>query len=183
MSILSSAEARRPIAAAAALRAFASGGYHGTTIADVAGEAKISPAYVSKLYATKERLFVAALEECFDRIVEALAAGADSAPAGADGDTILDAMGLAYARLIADRDLMMLQVHAQSIADIPDVGAALRSGLGRVTRLAKERSKAGDDAVQRFIAYGQLCHLIVTARLADSSESWVPVVTRGFRHF
>ena len=178
---LSTADSRRPIVAAAAVRRFAVGGYHGTTIADVATEAKISPAYVSKLFPSKERLFAAALEECFARVLEALAAGAD-ASTDSDPDAVLDAMGEAYADLIADRSLLMLQVHAQSVADVPEIGRALRAGLAEVTTYAQTRSRASDDAVQRFIAFGQLCHLIVTAGIEEIPESWARLVSRGIRH-
>ena len=167
--------------AAAALSEFARGGYHGTTFADVARESRISPAYVFKLFPGKEALFVAALEACFDEIITALDAGADAAsdqtPTG-----ILDAMGGAYADLIRDRTLLMLQVHAQSVAEIPAVAAALRDGLAKVTNFAKSRSGAADDDVQRFVAYGQLCHLIVTARIDDESAEWARILTHDIRH-
>jgi len=179
--VLSTAESRRPAVAAAALRRFAERGYHGTTIADVANEARISPAYVSKLYPRKEMLFVAALEECFARVREALAQGADAAESD-DAEAVLDAMGEAYADLIADRSLLMLQVHAQSVADVSEIGDGLRAGLRLVTEFATERSGANDDGVQRFIAYGQLCHLIVTANLDDISGSWATALTHGIRH-
>lgn len=180
-SILSTADARRPLVASAALAEFARGGYHGTTVADVAREAKISPAYVFKLYSGKEALFITALDACFEAILVALAEGADAA-ADQTPDSILDAMGAAYARLISDRTLLMLQVHAQSVAEIPEVGAALRSGLGRVTAFAKSRSGGSDEAVQRFIAFGQLCHLIVTTQLDGRHEEWAQLLTRGIRH-
>jgi AcrR family transcriptional regulator len=160
---------------------FARGGYHGTTIASVAQHAGISPAYVFKLFPSKESLFVAALDECFARIVASLEAGADES-AQQDADSVLFAMGGAYAELIRDRSLLMLQVHAQSVADIPEIGDALRSGLGSVTAFAKSRSGGSDDAVQRFMAYGQLCHLIVTARLDDRAESWAQILSHGIRH-
>lgn len=195
-SILSTAELRRPVVTASALTEFARGGLHATTVADVAREAKISPAYVFKLYPSKEQLFVAALEHCFDRVELALAAGADAAddssPAG-----LLYSMGDAYASLISDRTLLMIQVHAQSVADIPEIGAALRAGLERITVFAKERTGASDAEVQRFIAYGQLCHLIVTTRIDEpGSESaaireravgsgaldWIGIITEGIRH-
>lgn len=180
-SILSTAEVRRPVVAAAALREFAQGGYHGTTVADVARGSQISPAYVFKLFPGKESLFVAALEECFAQIIAALGAGADAAsdqsPAG-----ILDAMGGAYAHLISDRTLLMLQVHAQSVADVPEIGRALRAGLASITRFAKQRSGAGDDDVQRFIAYGQLCHLLVTAQIDELDEDWARILSHGIRH-
>lgn len=180
-SILSTADARRPIVAAAALTRFALGGYYATTVADVAREAKISPAYVFKLYSGKEALFIAALEACFDAILAALEEGADGAP-DQTPEKVLDAMGDAYARLISDRTLLLLQVHAQSVADIPEVGAALRAGLARVTTFAKSRSGGSDADVQRFIAYGQLCHLIVTTQLDGRPEEWAALLTRGMSH-
>ena len=178
---LSTADSRRPLVAASATRVFARGGFHGTTIAAVAEDARISPAYVFKLFPSKEKLFVAALERCFDEIMESVAAGADTAADQAP-DGVLYAMGGAYAELIGDRTLLMLQVHAQSVADIPEIGEALRSGLGRLTRFVKTRSGADDDAVQRFIAYGQLCHLIVTIGLESVPDEWAAILSHGIRH-
>lgn len=180
-SILSTADMRRPLVAAAALREFARGGFHGTTVADVAREAKISPAYVFKLFPRKEALFAAALEACFDAVVQALRDGTDGTDS-TEPAAVLDAMGGAYAALIRDRALLMLQVHAQSVAEIPEIGDALRAGLARVTEFAKERSGGSDEDVQRFMAYGQLCHLIVTARIEESSASWAQLLSRGIRH-
>lgn len=179
--ILSTADIRRPLVAAAALAAFARSGYHGTTVANVAQEAKISPAYVFKLFPRKEQLFVAALDACFERIIEALSDGADAAASPSASDA-LEAMGDAYADLIRDRALLMLQVHAQSVAEIPEIGDALRAGLARVTEFVRQRSAGSDDDVQRFMAYGQLCHLIVTARVDDSDADWAKLLTRGMRH-
>ena len=36
--------------------------------------------------------------------------------------------------------------------------------------------------VQRFIAYGQLCHLIVQAELTDLDDGWAETLTAGIRH-
>ena len=180
-SVLSTADTRRLTVAAAALEEFARGGYHGATVADVARKAKISPAYVFKLYPRKEALFVAALDTCFDRILDALAEGADAASSQHPA-AVLDAMGDAYAALIHDRTLLMLQIHAQSVADINEIGAALRSGLARVTHFAKDRSGGSDDDVQRFVAYGQLCHLIVTARIEEVPADWARILAHGIRH-
>jgi len=181
MVTLSTSESRRPLVAASALAEFAGRGYHGTTVADVARAARISPAYVFKLFPSKEKLFVAAFELCTERIVETLSAGAD-ASTDTDPDAVLDAMGGAYAQLIADRSLLMLQVHAQSVAEIPEIGQALRTGLAAITRFAKTRSGASDEAVQHFVAYGQLCHLIVTAGIVDAPDEWARILSRGIRH-
>jgi AcrR family transcriptional regulator len=180
-STLSTAETRRPVVAASAVREFARGGYHSTTIAAVANEAGISPAYVFKLFPSKEKLFVVALEACFEQVVEALSIGADAAT-DQTPTAILDAMGGAYADLIRDRTLLMLQVHAQSAAEIPEIGQALRNGLAKVTTFAQSRSGADDEAVQRFIAFGQLCHLIVTAHIDDVPQAWARLLSSGIRH-
>lgn len=180
-TILSTAELRMPVVTQAAIEEFARGGYHGTTIADVARAAEISPSYVSKLFPRKEKLFVAALEACFGQVIESLAAGAERAE-DTSPDGILDTMGATYAELISDRTLLMLQVHAQSVADIPEIGAALRAGLREVVDFTKDRSKGSDEAVQRFIAYGQLCHLIVTAQVDEVPEAWARLLSEGIRH-
>jgi hypothetical protein len=36
--------------------------------------------------------------------------------------------------------------------------------------------------VQRFIAFGQLCHLIVTTQLDGRPEDWAQLLTHGIRH-
>lgn len=180
-STLSTADLRRPTVATAALGEFARGGFHGTTVADVARAAKISPAYVFKLYPRKEALFVAGLDTCFHQILEALEAGADAAEHQSPR-AVLDAMGDSYANLIRDRALLMLQVHAQSVADIEEIGDALRSGLAQITNFAKQRSQGTDEDVQLFMAHGQLCHLLVTARIDDIPADWARILSAGIRH-
>lgn len=178
---LSTAESRRPIVVSAALGEFSWGGLHGTTVAKIAHAAKISPAYVFKLFPSKEGLFVAALESCFDEILKAIEQGADDS-SDRTSQGILHTMGAAYAELIADRRLLMMQVHAQSVADIPEIGKALRSGLERITAFAKRRSRGSDDEVQHFVAYGQLCHLLVAARVDEYPAPWTDILSHGIRH-
>lgn len=178
---LSTAELRKPVVAAAAVKEFSRGGFHGTTVADVAKEARISPAYVMKLFPRKEQLFVAALETCFERVLEALARGAEEAGTQSP-QAVLDSMAEAYARLISDRTLLLLQVHAQSVADMTEIGAALRAGLERVVNFAQRRSGAPDESIQRFMAFGQLCHLVVSADIIGVKASWAEILTAGLRH-
>ena len=180
-STLSTSELRRPAVVDSAVRVFARSGYLGTAVAQVAADAKISTAYVFKLFPSKEQLFVAALDHCFDLVEEALAEGAISAPDQTPRGQ-LDGMGEAYADLIANRSLLMLQVHAQSAADVPEIREALVRGLARITRFAKSRTGAPDADVQRFIAYGQLCHLIVTTGLEEIDGDWARLVSEGIRH-
>jgi len=179
---LSTAEQRRRTVVGSAIEVFARSGYQGTPVAAVAEHAGISTAYVFKLYAGKEALFLAALEDCFARVVHALRVGAD-ASGSSDPAVLLDAMGEAYARLIADRSLLMLQVHAMSATDVPAIADALRTGVERITAFAGERSAAIAPDVQRFIAYGQLCHLIVATGMTAEDGEWASAITAGIRHY
>ncbi|MCX4905516.1 hypothetical protein [Streptomyces sp. NBC_00878] len=57
-----------------------------------------------------------------------------------------------------------------------------------VLSAADERAGAPDGAVQQFMAYGQLCHLIVAVGLTDltdvggSKPRWAKVLTEGTAH-
>ncbi|HWD60948.1 MAG TPA: TetR/AcrR family transcriptional regulator [Humibacter sp.] len=180
-STLSTSDLRRETVITAAIAAFARSGYLGTPTSAVAEQAEISTAYVFKLFPTKEALFVAALARCIELIEQTLERGA-SAAKDQTPEGILDAMGEQYAELIADRDLLMMQVHAQSACDIDVIRQALRDGIGSITRYASTRSGASDDAVQSFMAYGQLCHLIVTAGLDAVDAPWAKALVAGIRH-
>ncbi|WP_196223748.1 hypothetical protein [Nocardia seriolae] len=92
-------------------------------------------------------------------------------------------MGGAYAELIVDKSLLMLQVHALSAADTPDIATAMRRGLQRITEFAQTRSDATGEQVQHFMAYGQLCHLITTLGLDATEGPWAATLTAGIRHY
>lgn len=178
---LSTSEQRRATVVNSAIAVFAKNGYLGTPIAAVAKHAKISPAYVFKLFPSKEELFLAALNRAFLVIQETFESSADMS-ADQTPDAVLMAMGGAYAALISNRDLLMLQVHALSVADVPEIGTAFRKGLQEIAKFVKSRSGASDEAVQRFFAYGQLCHLIATISLDSNTAAWARMLTAGIRH-
>lgn len=177
----STADARRATVLSCAIRVFARTGYYATPVTEVAEAAEISPAYVFRLFDGKLALFVAALEECFSRVLRTLAEGADASD-GDEPEQVLEAMGDAYAQLISDRSLLMLQVHALSAGDVPEIRAALQRGVEQVVTYASERTGAPEHAVQQFIAYGQLCHLIVAADLDAVPASWARTLTAGMAH-
>jgi len=180
--VRSTAGARRATVLARAVSVFARNGYHATPVADVAEAADISAAYVFRLFGDKLGLFVAALDHCYSRVMGAMADGADSTGPDATPDEVLYAMGGAYAALIADNDLLKLQVHALSAADVPEIGNAVRRGYEQVVTFAQQRSGAAPEALQRFIAYGQLCHLIVAVGLDRVDAPWADTLTAGIRH-
>ncbi|GAA4263058.1 TetR/AcrR family transcriptional regulator [Dactylosporangium darangshiense] len=176
----STAEARRATVLDRAVSVFARNGYHATPVTAVAAAAGISEAYALRLFSGKQGLFVAAVEACYDRILATLESAAE-ATGSDDPAKLLEALGDAYADLIADRDLLLFQVHAQSVSDVPEVAAAVRSGYKRLVHFLRTAG-ATDEQIQHFVAYGQLCHLIVTAGLDNVDESWANALTAGMRH-
>lgn len=112
---LSTADERRETVLRTAIGAFAARGYFGTTTTEVAKAAGISQAYVYRLFPNKEVLFTAVVEHCFVRVRAALEVGAAKAESSAP-EAVLTSMGDAYARLISDNDLMLVQLHAQAAA-------------------------------------------------------------------
>ena len=185
--IRSTAKERRAAVLTAAVRMFSVTGYHATSVSSVATAAGISEGYVFRLFGDKQKLFTATLSHCYDRIHATLSAGADEAPSR-DPRAVLDAMAVAYAKLIAERELLMLQVQALAAADDPSVRAEMLRGERRLVELVRDRSRAADTTVQEFFARGQLCHLVtaldlVTPAADEPVESWVGILTSGIRHF
>jgi AcrR family transcriptional regulator len=177
---LSTSDARRPVVVEAAIVVFARTGMR-ATIAEVADAAGISSAYVLKLFPRKETLFATAVDVCFGRVLEVLGVGAGDAT-DHSSDAILHAMCRAYSSLLREPDLLRLQMHAQSAADVPEIGAALRRGYASVTEYISSRSGAPDSGVQRVLAFAQLCQLIAVLGITDANEHWARVVTSGFPH-
>lgn len=177
----STAEQQRRRILGHAVHVFARGGYRATPVADIATAADVSTAYVFRLFDGKLGLFVEAVEDCYDQVTAAMVAGA-ARVSSASPEEKLAAMTDAYIELIADRDLIALQVHATSACDVPEIRDAVRRGLASTTEAVAAASGADADAVQRFVAYGQLCHLIVQAELFDIDSEWAQTLSRGIRH-
>ncbi|QHC64110.1 TetR family transcriptional regulator [Rathayibacter festucae] len=177
----STAEAQRERITAAAVHVFARTGYSATPITEVASEAGVSPAYVFRLFPGKLGVFVAAVDRCYELVASTLAAAGEASVSSDPADR-LEAMTLAYIDLIADRDLIMLQSQAQSASGVPEIREAVRRGISTVVRTVSVVSGADGPAVQRFIAYGQLCHLIVQTDLGGVDSEWARIVSAGIRH-
>ncbi|RFA21173.1 TetR/AcrR family transcriptional regulator [Subtercola boreus] len=177
----STAEDQRLRIVARAVEIFSRSGYQATPVASVAAAAKVSTAYVFRLFDGKLGLFVSAVDDCYAQVAAALTAGAGRSVSETPTDR-LDAMSLAYIELIRDRSLIALQVHAQSACDVPEIRDAVRRGISSVVHVVTQQSGADDDAIQRFLAYGQLCHLVVQAGLADVDTVWARTVDHGIRH-
>ncbi|MEV2253523.1 TetR/AcrR family transcriptional regulator [Streptomyces sp. NPDC050147] len=180
---LSTAEERRETVLRTAIGAFAERGYFGTTTTAVAKAAGISQAYVYRLFPNKESLFVAVVERCFVRVRESLEGGA-AAASGTSPEVVLSAMGDAYARLISDNDLLLVQIHAQAAAvSEPAVRDAVRAGYARLVEYVRGASGASETQIQEFFAVGMLCHLVSSIDAAAVDAPWTRTLTAGIRHY
>ncbi|MGI5448775.1 TetR/AcrR family transcriptional regulator [Streptomyces sp. CA-243310] len=179
---LSSAEERRDTVLRTAIGAFASRGYFGTTTTEVAKAAGISQSYVYRLFPNKEALFTAVVEHCFTRVRASLEEGAANA-AGSAPETVLSAMGDAYAHLIADKDLLLVLTHAQAAAvSETAVRDAVRAGYARLVEYVRGASGGDEPEVQRFFAIGMLCHLLVSMDTQAVDAPWTRTLSAGVRH-
>lgn len=177
----STAEERRRGIISSAVTVFARSGYATSPVTRVAEHAGISSAYVMKLFPRKVDLFVAAIDDCYDRIIRVFEQAVDETER-AGTTAILDRMGARYAELIADRELLLLQVQALASTQIPEVAAAVREGVGRITALAVSRAGANVSQAQTLMARGQLCHLLTAIDAFDTDTDWAATLTTGFRH-
>jgi len=179
---LSTAEERRDTVLRTAVRAFAARGYYGTPTVDIAKEAGISQSYLYRLFPAKEDLFIEVVRHCFQLVRESLAEGAAKA-VSAEPAAVLDAMGEAYARLISDPDLLMLQMQAQCAAREPAIGEVVRAEYARLVEYVRAASGGADKEVQQFFAIGALCHLVVAIGVPAVDARWARTLDDGIRHY
>jgi AcrR family transcriptional regulator len=170
---------RREELIAAAVHEFASGGLHGTPVERIARRVGVAQPYVFSLFAGKRELFLAAVQHCFERLAQTLAAAAADFCAGrapADCEDALMAMGRAYKELLlTDRDYLMLQHQAYAACDDEVVRARVRRGYAELVALAEELSDADAERIDDFFRHGMALNVAAAMGVAELSAdcSWV----------
>jgi AcrR family transcriptional regulator len=176
---LSNAEDRREAVLGAAMKVIASRGIHAAPTAEVAKAAGISHAYLFRLFATKSDLAVAVVKRANERIYDAFEAAA--AEAKQSGEDPLKAMGRAYRELLADRELLLVQMHAHAAsADDEAVQQAARAGFERLIDLVERETGAKPEMIGRFFATGMLMNVIAALdafSAAEAGEHWAQALT------
>src|SRR5215470_4775220 len=163
-----SAEERREQVLEAAVAEFARHGLAGTSTEDVARSAGISQPYLFRLFPTKKGLFLALVERCYLRIEEAFTAAAGDKT----GEEALEAMGDEYERLLDNRTLLLLQMHAYAACEDPDIRAATRAGFKRLWTMVERVSGLPFDQIVRFFAMGMLMNVAAAMDLPAVDERW-----------
>ena len=155
-----SADERRENVVAAAVTEFAAHGYAGTSTMAIAQRVGVSQPYLFQLFGTKKDLFVAAVRNCFGRVQARFESVAKEARKTTDDPmVILHAMGMAYCDLLADRDLLRLQMHAYAACDDPAIQDVVRSEWTRLYEAVVSASGAGEPAVHHWFAEGMLMNV------------------------
>jgi AcrR family transcriptional regulator len=159
---------RRESVLEAAVAEFALHGLAGTSTEDVARRAGISQPYLFRLFPTKKALFLALVERCYLRIEEAFIAAAGDKT----GDEALEAMGDEYERLLDNRTLLLLQMHAYAACEDLEIRAATRAGFKGLWSLAERLSGLPFDRIIAFFAMGMLMNVAAAMDLPAVDERW-----------
>lgn len=158
-----SSDERREQIVAAAVAVFGAKGYVGTTTDDVARAASISQPYVVRLFGTKEKLFLAALGDCLETLLQAFArAQRESGPGELE-----ERMGAAYLGLLEVRGLHQVLSHAFLLGAHPVIGPASRAGFTRVWRFLRDEAGMSADAAREFLAMGMLINTMLGLRMTE----------------
>ena len=171
---LSTAGERRETILQAAQGVFAARGLHGTPTMEIAKAAGISQAYLFRLFPTKAELYIALVQRCNERIHRTFVEAAAAAKAA--GEDVLTAMGHAYVGLLADRELLLGQLHAFAACDDDAVRAQMRRGFAHLVELVERESGADPEQVREFFAHGMLLNVLAAMRAEDSDAHWAQVL-------
>jgi AcrR family transcriptional regulator len=169
-------EVRREEILDAAMEVFAEQGYHGASTEEIARRAGISQPYIFRLFGTKKDLFIAVDTRCFRQTLEIFQRAAE----GKRGDEALQAIGEAYAELLAtDRTYLRGQMQAYAACDDPAICEVVRNGYGDLVTYVERVSGADPATVARFFAKGMLMNVLSSMNLMNPTEPWAQRLLAG----
>ena len=174
---LSTADERRETILQAAQGVFAARGLHGTPTMEIAKAAGISQAYLFRLFPTKAELYIALVQRCNERIHRTFVEAAAAAKAA--GEDVRPAMGQAYVGLLADRELLLGQLHAFAACDDDVVRTEMRRGFARLVELVERETGADPQDVHDFFARGMLLNVLAAMQAQDVDEHWAQVLLKS----
>ena len=173
---ISKDERRRQIIEAATAE-FAARGYEGTPVDAIDKRVGVTQPYLFQLFGTKKDLFIAALRRGFERTIGAFRKAAAEAGEGAEPHLVLQAMGHAYAQLLVDRELLLMQMQAYVACGDPEIRATVQEELMRLVTFVKSASGASDEFVCEWLAYGMLMNVVAAVDLPNVDADWARLFT------
>jgi TetR/AcrR family transcriptional regulator len=165
---------RRELILEAATGVFGERGYVGATTDAVAKAAGVSQPYVSRMFGTKEALFLAVLERALARLLGGFrAALAEEPMLDADGSplTVHRRLGVAYADMLTDRGLLLSLMHAFVLGSEPVIGDRARRGFLEVYAFLRDEAGFTAEEANEFLSTGMLLNTMVGLRMTDEYDS------------
>jgi hypothetical protein len=99
------------------------------------------------------------------------------------GDEALEAMGQAYAAMVAgDRTRLLAQLQAYAACDDPEVRVAVRSGFGSRHLFVETVSGLDPERVALWFARGMLLNVVAAMDLWGAREPWAGRLLEGSIH-
>src|SRR5256885_1134349 len=168
------ADERRAAIVAAGIEEFAAHGLAGASTDAIARRAGVSQPYVFQLFKTKNDLFIALVRRCFERTRFAFEDAARRQELGTiEGcNTVLEAMGLTYMTMLADRTLLLMQLQAYAACANPDIQKVVSEEFGALYQLVAKESKASPEELHMFFAKGMLLNVGAAVGLGGDPETW-----------
>src|SRR5467141_253135 len=177
------AEQRREEVLAAAVAEFALHGLHGTSTEMIAKRIGISQPYIFRLFPSKKDLFLAAVDQCFDRVEAAFRNAATGSPSISEPhahrldspvEARLHAMGHAYLQLLAKREVLLFQMQAYAACSDDGVRRKVRLRWDRLMKLTGELSGASTNELTAFFARGMLMNVFASIGVVPekSADKW-----------
>jgi AcrR family transcriptional regulator len=166
------ADERRDEIVAAALHAFAEGGYAGTSTDSIARAVGVSQPYLFQLFGTKRDLFLAVVRQCFRRTGLVFHEAARGCADDDQSCSPLQQMGKAYMRLLSDTDLLRIQLQAYAACGDDDVRQVVREEFAALYAAVKRDSGASNEDIHHFFAEGMLLNVAAALELGGTPETW-----------
>lgn len=155
---------------AAAVTAFSTGGYSGTTTDQVARLAGVSQPYVIRLFGSKQALFIATVEHAATQIERKFREAAAVQPD-------LQSLGEAYDAILAQRELVTVLLHGFTTGSDPVLGPVVRRCFGQIYLAVRELTGASVDEAREFLAMGMLLSVLGALQVigpgAAPAEPWM----------
>ena len=175
------ADERRDEIVDAAIIEFAAGGLAATSTEAIARRAGVSQPYVFRLFGTKHELFIAAIGRMYEEISAAFEEAARhpvlDVPDGYNPK--LAAMGHAYGDLVADQNLLRLQLHGFAACDDPAIRAFVRQGFAALTQQVARLSGVPVLELRAFFAEGMLMNVAAAMGLSAGDVAWPNICEGG----
>jgi len=166
------ADERRDAIVAAGVEEFATGGLVGASTEAIAKRAGVSQPYVFQLFGTKKELFLAVVRQCFGqtRLAFETAAGGYVPEQTPGCNSVLEAIGLEYMRLLTDRTKLLVQLQAYAACADPDVRDVVREEFSTLHRRVRELSGASTEELHQFFAHGMLLNVAAAVEFGSSTD-------------